>query len=481
LVNTATVIPPEGTTDPTPGDNSAIVTAVVEQVADLTLSKEDQTDPLPAGQDLVYVLTVENLGPSDATRVEVTDALPAEVSYISDDCGGADGPPWSWMVGELEAGATATCNLTVSLGPDPPGSILNSATVTWDGPDPAQANNTDREETGVDVVLPGVVAIDRLGGDGELAQCETARAGILGFTVGFSEEVVSASPGDPASATNPANYRLVTPASGAAGFSTTDCLGGTGGDGVIPIDEVAYDGATHTATVAVNQGEVLPDQLYRLLVCGTIEDLAGNPLDGRTGAGTDFSRTFRVDRFNRLADGHFDRFDPAACTLDAWTTGGPGTVELALPDATGSPLSGSAHNADPFVPLELSQCVELGTRRHLDLEARVQMGLAVAGGPPASVRIACRLFDGPACGGGILQEPALVQAIFDTEGAFVELDGSIEAPSATVSALCAFVGIPPPGSGFDAYFDDLFLGDTSELFSDGFEGGNSSAWTATVP
>ena len=40
--------------------------------------------------------------------------------------------------------------------------------------------------------------------------------------------------------------------------------------------------------------------LARLLVCGTLTDVAGNGLDGGAGAGSDLARTFRIDAFNHL-------------------------------------------------------------------------------------------------------------------------------------------------------------------------------------
>ena len=176
LANTATVTAAAGTTDPDPGNNSATDTDTLVPSTDLEITKDDSADPPPAGQDLVYTITVHNLGPSDATGVAVTDPLPAEVTYLSDDCGATNTPPWTWNIGNLAANATTACNITVSINPAPPSSISNTATVTSTTVDPNSANNSDTELTQLDAVPPQVVNVDSVAttGDGTLAECETA-------------------------------------------------------------------------------------------------------------------------------------------------------------------------------------------------------------------------------------------------------------------------------------------------------------------
>ena len=64
----------------------------VSLAADVSIAMTDAPDPVNAGASLTYTVTVNNLGPDPATNVVVTDTLPAAVSYISDTCGGAEGP-----------------------------------------------------------------------------------------------------------------------------------------------------------------------------------------------------------------------------------------------------------------------------------------------------------------------------------------------------------------------------------------------------
>ena len=82
---------------------------------------------------------MQNLGPDDATGVVVTDTLPAGVTYISDDCGGTMGTPWTWNVGGLLNGGNETCNIEVDVLD--PSDTANDAAVTANENDPNTGNN----------------------------------------------------------------------------------------------------------------------------------------------------------------------------------------------------------------------------------------------------------------------------------------------------------------------------------------------------
>jgi uncharacterized repeat protein (TIGR01451 family) len=129
------------------------------QEADLAITKTAAPGTVAPGENVVYTLTVTNNGPADATNVVVTDPLPAEVTYVSDDCGGMNVPPWTWTVGNLANGVSATCNITVTVNPGAAGNIDNTATVSGDNADPAQANNTG---TGSFVVVQNPLEIPTL-------------------------------------------------------------------------------------------------------------------------------------------------------------------------------------------------------------------------------------------------------------------------------------------------------------------------------
>lgn len=105
--------------------------------SDLEVTKSSQTTGPTTG---VYNIRVDNLGPDDATGVVVTDTLPAGVTYVSDDCGGTPGTPWTWNVGGLIAGGFDVCNITVDIVD--PTDTANVADVTGDQNDPNTGNNS---------------------------------------------------------------------------------------------------------------------------------------------------------------------------------------------------------------------------------------------------------------------------------------------------------------------------------------------------
>lgn len=153
LVNTATVAPPAGVTDPTPANNTATDTDTVAVSADLSVTK---TGPVggTAGADAVYTIAVMNNGPSDATSALLTDVLPAGVTFVSVSQGaaqpvatlltpaaGGTGPVTaSWA--SFPAGASATLTLTVNVGSSFAGDLANTATVDSSTADPNPVNDT---------------------------------------------------------------------------------------------------------------------------------------------------------------------------------------------------------------------------------------------------------------------------------------------------------------------------------------------------
>ncbi len=136
-------------------------------------------------------------------------------------------------------------------------------------------------------------------GDGSLGEGETATVDITQLLVTFDEAVQD--PGGDTGAddvTNPNNYRLFNDGTDGT-FQTSVCGAAQGDDQAITINSVTYNGGTRVATLNVNGGTKLPDDSYRLLVCGStsIKDVAGHSLDGNgdgTG-GDDFTRNFSVD------------------------------------------------------------------------------------------------------------------------------------------------------------------------------------------
>jgi len=477
LINTATVSSP--TMDPNPGNDQASATTTVMAEADLSLFKSDSADPLPPGDPLVYTLTVMNIGPSSATDVTVTDTLPAGVTVVSTN-GCAEDPNAVPVctLGAIAAGASAQYTITVTIDPGPPPAITNTATVTGFEPDPDLTNNDDSEETTLDAEPPTVTVLSTIGdtGDGWLDECETATVSIGAFLWSFSEEIYDP-PGDtdPDDVTNPDNFRVLAPG-GDFNFATTICGPVLGDDVALSIPVVSYDPGTDTAAVFV--GGQLPPSLYRVMACGStsIVDLAGNPLDG-TGNGVgsdDYVLTFRADPGNAFSNGHFD------CDMVGWTPTSaiPGEITYSLDDADNSDLSGSVAITNLALNTEfaLSQCAPVRASLDLPLTGRMRF----AAGPFVAVSFSreCVFFSDPDCAGSNLGNNVVTVLAGDTGGAWVPFAGVVVPPVGAVSAGCSFRISNPTGADFDAWFDQLYLDDGSHIFSDGFESGDTSAWSA---
>ena len=146
FTNTASVT--TTTSDPVVGNNSASATiTVVENFADLLVTKRDSADPLQAGQLLTYTIGITNTGTSDASGVVVTDTLPSCVSLISatpsqGTCTGA-----ICALGWVSATHTASVTLVVGVSTALGGVISNTVAVSANESDPVPLNNHATEQT----------------------------------------------------------------------------------------------------------------------------------------------------------------------------------------------------------------------------------------------------------------------------------------------------------------------------------------------
>ncbi|WP_034219313.1 DUF11 domain-containing protein, partial [Arenimonas oryziterrae] len=86
IPNTVTVAVPAGTTDPTPGNNSATDTNTVTPVANLAITKTDGAASVNAGGATSYTLVVTNNGPSDVTAATIVDTAPAGLTIGAWTC-----------------------------------------------------------------------------------------------------------------------------------------------------------------------------------------------------------------------------------------------------------------------------------------------------------------------------------------------------------------------------------------------------------
>ena len=150
LQNTVTVT--STTPDPDPNNNTDTDDTLVEAFADLTLTKVADRGIVNQGESLTYTIQITNQGPSSATNVQVEDIIPLELpnpEYSID--GGATWNPWNnpYLVGTLASGQIVELLIRGIVAIGATGSIINTATVTSDTPDPNPDNNTDTVVVGI--------------------------------------------------------------------------------------------------------------------------------------------------------------------------------------------------------------------------------------------------------------------------------------------------------------------------------------------
>ncbi len=164
VANTATIAPPSGTIDPTPGNDSATDTDTVTPVADLAITKTNGVASVNAGGTTTYTITVTNNGPSTATGATLTDAVVVGLAKTSVTCSGTPGQCTGGTtptVAQLEAGyalpalasgetyqITVVANVTALSG-----SVANTATIAPPSGtiDPTPGNDS---ATDTDAVMP---------------------------------------------------------------------------------------------------------------------------------------------------------------------------------------------------------------------------------------------------------------------------------------------------------------------------------------
>ncbi|MCH9651413.1 MAG: cohesin domain-containing protein [Deltaproteobacteria bacterium] len=330
----------------------------------------------------------------------------------------------------------------------------------------------------------GVVGTVPDTGDGRVLPDEEILAAITRFTARFSESVFDPiGDSDADDVTNPANYLLL--ADGGDGvFDTVDCASGPStSDEVVAIQQVLYDDLLPAATLLLDSANPLPRGRYRLMICGStsIVDLNQNPLDGNADgtAGDDFAVDFEVLRTNLLKNPNFDQ------DLAFWSLASPSAAEILHhgDDADDAASSGSAEVRNLTGAGEtfaLAQCVALdGTEVYrVGGRARVLSGL-----PNDPVEFASvSFFDDLDCGGELLGTASSNQVLGDTAGAWSEeLASEVVAPVGGGSALVSFIVEAGVSADFVTHFDSLFFARRTAFFADGFESGDTSAWTLTVP
>jgi uncharacterized repeat protein (TIGR01451 family) len=141
ITNTASVSASDQP-DPNSTNNSASASLNGNPLADLAIVKTGPASALP-GDTLAYTIVVTNNGPSDAANVVADDALPAGTTFVSN--AGACTSAYPCALGSLASGASATITTSVLVpaGYSGPPTLVNTASVASDTPDPDNTNNQD--------------------------------------------------------------------------------------------------------------------------------------------------------------------------------------------------------------------------------------------------------------------------------------------------------------------------------------------------
>ena len=338
----------------------------------------------------------------------------------------------------------------------------------------------------IEAAPPQVIKIETVADtdDGLLTTGEQLVTPITQIVVTFSEPVADpVGNSDPDDVTNPANYQLIRP--GVDGlFQTTSCVA-TGGDDVKTLPgTVDYLAASRTAIAKYDSAVSLPASAYRLLVCGStsILDLAGNPLDGDANGtgGDDRLVPFEVMASDLLLNPNFDS------AISSWTTlpATPGVVRFDADDSDGWAVSGSVlmELVAGTQTYGLSQCVQVEDTSDYILGGRVRTASPSATAPTAFGQV--QYFSSTNCTTGVLGSEVLGGVVAgDTADAWVALPESPHTPPVDArSAYVSFLSVAGAAPSFATSFDTLsFRVEVGALFANGFESGDTTLWSATIP
>ncbi len=497
--------PPITSDDPDTAAPADATATVLDAFPDLVLSKTDGGGVPDAGAILQYTLGYSNTGNQGATGVAITETVPdgtvfqASASTAGWSCPDQSPAATSCVLGlgsVAGGGAGGSVTFAVTLLDPLPLSltlITNTALIADDGTNGADQNpgdNTATEITSLDGTAPEITSLGSLAApaDGTIDECDTVAVRVRALQVVFSERMRDpAGDHEDVDVSNVSSYLLLAPGPNRV-LDTTECGVVAGDDQPVPIVSATYDDSSTTAQLSPGSDLSLADGRYRLLACaGGLVDRTGNGLDGDGdgNAGGDFARTFRIDLGNLFTNGDLD------CDGAAWTAVTTPAAAVAWDDAVdhqNSTDSGALSAAvvapsDATESAAIGQClpaVSGGAAYRLRWLARLALpGRLTAPTGGVGVIGECRFHDAAACAsaGTLVGGPTVILA--DTAGAFVAGTVVLGAPATAVSARCGVSWLSAPRTPFEGWLDRLSL-ELEPLFADGFETGDTSAWSATA-
>jgi uncharacterized repeat protein (TIGR01451 family) len=187
VINSASVSPPAGVTDPASSNNTGTAQVIIGGQADLAIRKSASPTVLGDNQTTVFTLVVTNAGPQTATNATVFDKLPSGLNgatfISSSSLGGGTITALTTSSGQLNATLTlppvSTVTITFSAVASGVGTQVNNATVTapFDVVDPVSSNNVSAAT--VTIPVPASLSITKTNNTSTLAAGSTANYTIV--------------------------------------------------------------------------------------------------------------------------------------------------------------------------------------------------------------------------------------------------------------------------------------------------------------
>ena len=369
LVNTGSVAPPAGTTDPNPANNSATDVDTIDPSVDLGIVKNDGTPTYTPGTSTIYTITVTNTGPSDVIGAQVQDTFPAQVSVVTwnavftNGSGTTSGSGNINQLINLQAGGKAVYTVVAGILSTATGNLTNTATVI---PPAGVIDPNPDNQTSTDVDIPAPRA------DLAITKDDSSPTYVPGGTTTYTVVVANNGPSFVTGATVVDTFSpLITGATWTAVFAGTGSSGTASGSGSInqtinlaaggsatytiiaTVSPTAVTGLVNTATVAPPVGTIDPIPANNTATdtdtATPICDLSILKTDGTTtyvpGRTTFYTVTVTNSGPSFLVGGRITDVFPALITGATW-------VAVYTGSGSGGPATGSG-NINALIDLTL--------------------------------------------------------------------------------------------------------------------------------
>ncbi|MBZ0114528.1 MAG: beta-propeller fold lactonase family protein [Thermoanaerobaculia bacterium] len=418
-------------------------------------------------------------GPMNPTSTSHTPGLPSMSTHLamqwtaaSDPLSGLEG-----YAGFVDSAPSSSCPTATNLAPTATTDLVDLVDGSWYyhlcARDVA-GNWNPVEHAGpfvIDATPPQVRLVSTVSAtaNGQLDSGETLLVPVTQLIVGYYDESLTG-------IQESTSYRLLEAGSNGV-LETTSCGPLAGDDVPISTNTLFFEPNTQTVALPIGSGssEVSASTgLYRWMVCsGNITDSAANPLDGNGDGigGDDLRRDFRVPFQQQLSNPNFD------LSIDLWNLGGS-PFQRDLSDVDGTFSSGSIWIADDFNPPavhNLSQCVGVPGEPDVVLGGRSLIASLTPGEPRVFSQLA--VYSTTDCGGVPTHTITSQPIAGDTGGLWTSIPPTyftLPATAGSIRIRFLIDGDSAPNSNVN--LDALSFRESSLIFADGFETGDTSAW-----